>query len=126
MQKVSEAGHSVRHRRAMSSPDSRSPTLGRNEALHFSQHDVNYSRFAGRIGGNQLFSISPDSPEYEELKERFPDATATSTWREIMDLRAFKERRLWEMAMIEGLGKPSLSSMVSERLGQNALVRATR
>ena len=78
--------------------------LGRNESLDFSRQDVNYSHFAGRIAGNQLFTLSPDSPEYQELKQRIPDAIAASTWREVMDLRAFKERRLWEMAVIEGLG----------------------
>lgn len=78
--------------------------LGRNESLDVSRQDVNYSHFAGRLGGNQLFTLTPGSAEYEEVKERIPDAISASTWREIMDLRAFNERRLWEMAIIEGMG----------------------
>jgi hypothetical protein len=70
----------------------------------YPMHNVNYSHFVGRLGGNQLFTLTSDDPQYEQTKERVPDAVATSSWSEIMDLRAFKERRLWEMAIIEGIG----------------------
>jgi hypothetical protein len=99
-----ESSGSLKFRKTATAPGGRRGSLGRNEHLESGQQNVNYSHFAGRIGGNQLFTITSDSPEYEETKERVPDAIVAPTWREIMDLRAFKERRLWEMAMIEGLG----------------------
>ena len=106
MQKIPPSDNSLGSRKTMAEPEAtrHMHSLGRNESLNFSRQDVNYSHFAGRIAGNQLFTLNPDSPEYQELKERIPDAVAAPTWKEIMDLRAFRERRLWEMAIIEGLG----------------------
>lgn len=80
------------------------PTYSSHPHSDHASTDVNYSHFAGRLGGNQLFILTSQDPQYEQTKERIPDAVAASSWREILDLRAFKERRLWEMATIEGIG----------------------
>lgn len=105
MQKIPEPEQPPpRFRKGMSNPEPTRGTLSRNDTLDFSRHDVNYSHFAGRLGGNQLFTLATDGPDYEETKERLPDAVAAPSWREIMDLRAFRERRLWKMAIIEGMG----------------------
>jgi hypothetical protein len=78
--------------------------LVHSSSYHQHVEDVNYSHFAGRLGGNQLFTLTSEDPQYEQTKGRLPDAVVSSSWRDIMDLRAFRERRLWEMAIIEGIG----------------------
>jgi hypothetical protein len=94
----------------------------------FANHDVNYAHFAGRLGGNQLFTLTTDDPQYEQTKERIPDAVVASSWREIIDLGAFKERRLWEMAVIEGIGVSTqvfCSGIVGQALVSYATVLST-
>ena len=63
-------------------------------------HDgINFQPFAGRIGGNQLFT-SVDSA----ITSKTPDAKVTATWPEILDLRGFTSWALWQTAIIEGVG----------------------
>lgn len=59
--------------------------------------NINESHFAGRIGGNQLFtSASPDLSH--------PDEFADSSWSSLLDPRGFRQVYLWKMAIIEGVG----------------------
>lgn len=61
--------------------------------------------FAGRIGGNQQFTVSRDDPEYERIKSEIPDATADVTWREIFSLQGFWQPEIWRSGLIELWGK---------------------
>jgi hypothetical protein len=47
---------------------------------------LNIQHFAGRIGGNQLFTTTD-----EDVTASIPDATRTATWHELLDLRGFIE-----------------------------------
>lgn len=57
--------------------------------------------FAGRIGGNQQFTVSRDDPEYEKIKSETPDAITDVTWSEMCGLRGFREPEIWRSALIE-------------------------
>ena len=68
--------------------------------------------FAGRVGGNQHFTIEADTSEKDSLLQRIPDAAPYLTWRESFDLRPFREVELWKQAAVEGYGmRVSLSSI---------------
>ena len=60
--------------------------------------------FIGRIGGNQLYAVSPDDPSYEKITEKAPDATPNITWRASLALDGFRDLDLWREAAIEGIG----------------------
>ena len=60
--------------------------------------------FAGRIGGNQEFTVAPGSSEFELLTETVPDAAANFSWAQSFNLRAFADPDLWKEATIEGVG----------------------
>ncbi|KDQ12155.1 hypothetical protein BOTBODRAFT_189428 [Botryobasidium botryosum FD-172 SS1] len=58
--------------------------------------------FAGRLGGNQAFTLSKDDPDYDEKRRSTPDAATSLSWRESFDLRAFRDGELWTQAVFEG------------------------
>ncbi|OCL01642.1 MIP transporter [Glonium stellatum] len=70
------------------------------------RHDPSFvSRpFAGRIGGNQQFTISPEDTQYEKISAKIPDAAANLHWKSSLDLRGFRDVELWKQATIEGVG----------------------
>jgi hypothetical protein len=59
--------------------------------------------FAGRIGGNQEFTVSPDDPDYGSVISKQPDAAAGFTWSESLSLGGFSDVDLWKQATIEGV-----------------------
>ena len=74
------------------------PRLVRNEKR---QPTIALSRpFAGRIGGNQEFTVEPD----EGIAVKVPDAGYIFTWKQSFELQAFSDIDLWKEATIEGVG----------------------
>jgi len=75
----------------------RLPTLRHHHSALGLPSGVEERPFAGRIGGNQLFTAStPD--------KNHPDAFGDSTWSSILDPRGFRQLYLWKMAIIEAVG----------------------
>ncbi|KAJ4289698.1 hypothetical protein N0V90_011027 [Kalmusia sp. IMI 367209] len=60
--------------------------------------------FAGRIGGNQGFIISPSDSSFSSIVAATPDAAPLFTWSQSFKLRAFLTVDLWKEATIEGVG----------------------
>ncbi|OCK74855.1 MIP transporter [Lepidopterella palustris CBS 459.81] len=60
--------------------------------------------FAGRIGGNQQFTVSPENAEFDKITAKAPDAAANFSWKASLDLRGFSDTELWKQATIEGVG----------------------
>ncbi|KAF1970211.1 aquaporin-like protein [Bimuria novae-zelandiae CBS 107.79] len=60
--------------------------------------------FAGRIGGNQEFTISPDDTNFSSVVAKTPDAAPIFTWTESFGLHAFSSPDLWKEATLEGVG----------------------
>ncbi|OAP63447.1 hypothetical protein AYL99_02674 [Fonsecaea erecta] len=60
--------------------------------------------FAGRLGGNQEFTLDRADPQNEELLKKVPDAAPNLTLQESFDLRGFREVELWKAALIEFVG----------------------
>jgi hypothetical protein len=60
--------------------------------------------FAGRLGGNHEFTLSPDDPHYETTLEKTPDALPIFLWSDSFELRSFRDKELWKQALIEGWG----------------------
>ncbi|KAK7185413.1 aquaporin-like protein [Paraphaeosphaeria sporulosa] len=60
--------------------------------------------FAGRIGGNQTFTISPADADFLSITAKTPDAAPLFTWRSSFALSAFATPDLWKEATIEGVG----------------------
>ncbi|OAL28203.1 hypothetical protein AYO20_09531 [Fonsecaea nubica] len=60
--------------------------------------------FAGRLGGNQEFTLDRSDPQNEELLKKVPDAAPNLTLKESFDLRGFREVELWKAAMVEFVG----------------------
>lgn len=78
--------------------------------------------FAGRIGGNQEFTVPADDASANLL----PDAAAVFSWRQSFSPRAFADIELWKQSFIEGVGtclQTYLSGLASVGLG--SLVTAT-
>lgn len=65
---------------------------------------VNSRPFAGRIGGNQIFTATTSDPHYETITHALPDAIGDAKWAAILDLRGFRELILWKTAVIESVG----------------------
>lgn len=65
---------------------------------------INERPFAGRIGGNQIFTAATSDPSYEKITKTVPDAIGDPTWAAILDPRGFRELFLWKTAVIEGVG----------------------
>ena len=64
---------------------------------------VNSQPFAGRVGGNQLFTVSPSDPNYAEIIAKVPDAAPAHSWAVLLDLRGFRDFSLWTNAFGEGM-----------------------
>lgn len=79
------------------------PTIRRHHSVP-SPSRVNSRPFAGRIGGNQIFTATTSDPSYETITKAVPDAIGDATWAAILDLRGFRELILWKTAVIEGVG----------------------
>ncbi|KAF2865558.1 aquaporin-like protein [Massariosphaeria phaeospora] len=60
--------------------------------------------FAGRIGGNAEFTLSPDDASFKSVVSRLPDAAATFSWAASFRLTGFADVELWKEATIEGIG----------------------
>lgn len=78
--------------------------------------------FAGRIGGNQEFTVSADDASFIKI----PDAASSFTWHQSFYLSAFADIELWKESIIEGVGtclQVWLSGMVS--VGLSPLVAST-
>ena len=72
--------------------------------------DVNHGSysFAGRLGGNQLFTLSrSDEADRKALAEE-PDAAPDMSLKEQFDLRPFRSVGIWKAAIIEGIGETFL------------------
>ncbi|KAF1844555.1 uncharacterized protein K460DRAFT_246560, partial [Cucurbitaria berberidis CBS 394.84] len=78
--------------------------------------------FAGRIGGNQEFTVSADDASFTKI----PDAASSFSWAQSFSPSAFADVELWKESIIEGVGtclQVYLSGLVSVGLGP--LVLAT-
>ncbi|ETI25992.1 hypothetical protein G647_02769 [Cladophialophora carrionii CBS 160.54] len=62
------------------------------------------SPFAGRLGGNQEFTVDRSDPQNEELLKKVPDAAPNLTLQEAFDLNGFREIGLWKASLIEFIG----------------------
>lgn len=80
--------------------------------------------FAGRLGGNQRFAVSSSDPDYSEIVAKEPDAGRQSSWKALLDLRAFYEPDLWRLATIEGIGT-MLQTFISGLLAVGLVPTAT-
>ncbi len=60
--------------------------------------------FAGRIGGNQFFSLDSDHCPDVKILEKYPDAAPWVPIRDAFKLVQFLDIELWKAAVIEGLG----------------------
>jgi hypothetical protein len=76
--------------------------------------------FAGRIGGNQEFTVPAENASLTLL----PDAAAVFSWRQSFSPRAFTDVELWKESFIEGVGtclQTYLSGLASVGLGPLAM-----
>ena len=80
--------------------------------------------FAGRLGGNQQFTVSSSDPGYHEIVAKEPDAGRASSWKALLDLRGFYDPDLWRLATIEGIGT-MLQTFISGLLGVGLVPTAT-
>src|SRR5438128_1745526 len=60
--------------------------------------------FAGRIGGNQEFTLDPCDTSFTSTLEKLPDAGSIFTWKQSFSFRAFADIELWKEAFIEYVG----------------------
>lgn len=65
---------------------------------------VSNASFAGRIGGNQEFTVSVGDERGEQILKKQPDAAPLTTLSQSLDLHGFLHPDLWRMAVIEGWG----------------------
>jgi hypothetical protein len=79
-------------------------TLRRRNASHNHLPPVASRPFAGRIGGNQEFTLDPDDASFRSVVSKVPDAAATFSWHASFHLRGFADVELWKEATIEGVG----------------------
>lgn len=61
--------------------------------------------FAGRIGGNQIFTVNRHDEASRKLLAKEPDAAPGMTLKEQFDLRPFRTVGLWKAAIVEGVGE---------------------
>ncbi|KAF2502884.1 aquaporin-like protein [Lophium mytilinum] len=67
-------------------------------------HNTVSRPFAGRIGGNQQFTVSRDDSQFESITRKAPDAATYFSWHASIDPRGFSDLELWKEATIEGVG----------------------
>ncbi|KAF2118682.1 aquaporin-like protein [Lophiotrema nucula] len=87
----SHSFHNLRHRKERSERIDQRPS-------------VSSRPFAGRIGGNQEFTIAPDDASFTTIISKVPDAAATFTWKQSFSLAGFSDVELWKESLIEGVG----------------------
>lgn len=78
--------------------------------------------FAGRIGGNQGFTVSADDVDFDAVVAVNPDAAPLFTWSQSFNLRALSTKDLWKEATLEGVGtclQVFLAGMYGVGLGPN-------
>lgn len=63
--------------------------------------------FAGRLGGNQDFTVDRNDPRNSKVLEKVPDAAPRMGLAEVFDLRGFRSPDLWKFAMLECIGRSS-------------------
>ncbi|PSN67864.1 aquaporin-like protein, partial [Corynespora cassiicola Philippines] len=76
--------------------------------------------FAGRIGGNQEFTLSPSDASFVSIISKVPDAAASFSWAQSFSLRGFADVELWKESTIEGVGsclQIYLSGLIAVGLG---------
>lgn len=80
------------------------PTAGRSRALSVPEMPsrINTQPFAGRIGGNQLFTVSSHDLDTQPPKQS--DAVRAATWGALLDPRGFLDPILYRNAGVEGVG----------------------
>ena len=61
--------------------------------------------FAGRVGGNQLFTVDRKDEANRQLLAKEPDAALGMSLREQFDLRPFRTVGIWKAAIVEGVGE---------------------
>lgn len=79
--------------------------------------------FAGRIGGNAEFTVTPDDAS---AYSKIPDTAAAFSWAQSFYFSALEDIELWKEAVIEGVGtclQVYTSGLVAAGLGP--LVKAT-
>lgn len=64
--------------------------------------------FAGRLGGNQDFTVDRNDPRNSKVLEKVPDAAPRMRLTEVLDLRGFRSPDLWKFAMLECIGRSIL------------------
>lgn len=72
------------------------------QSMDNSSHE-GYS-FAGRLGGNQLFTLDRHDEATRKLLAKEPDAAPGMSLKEQFDLRPFRTAGLWKAAIVEGVG----------------------
>jgi hypothetical protein len=82
--------------------------------MHSLSLKENHFPFAGRIGGNQEFTLDQSDPNSKRILKEIPDAAPFVTWKASFDLNQFWQINLWKAALIEGWGECHLRF---ERLG---------
>ena len=60
--------------------------------------------FAGRLGGNQVFTVDRGDEANAALLAKEPDAAPGMMFKEQFDLAPFLQPLLWKQAMVEGFG----------------------
>ncbi|KAF2398743.1 MIP transporter [Trichodelitschia bisporula] len=79
------------------------PPIQRSHSAPHSK-TLNSNYYAGRIGGNQLYALSPSDANFGKVTLNTPDATVTASWPELLDCRGFREIAVWKMGVLEGVG----------------------
>lgn len=100
--------------------------LRRRKSRDTRQNSLLSTPFAGRIGGNQEFTVSSSDSDFESVVSKQPDAAARFTWAQSFSLHGFTDIELWKQATVEGVGtclQTYLSAMYS--VGLAHLVTAT-
>lgn len=86
------------------SKHSMSPILPSQESTSLQVKPVD-NLFAGRLGGNQAFTLDRDESANATTLQRLPDAAPLMSWSEQFDLRGFRRLDLWKAGLAEGVGK---------------------
>ena len=68
--------------------------------------------FAGRIGANHKFSADCENRVDRDVLEKYPDAAPWVPLRDALSLKGFLQIEIWKAAVIEGVGRCTLSVLV--------------
>ncbi|KAJ9610556.1 hypothetical protein H2200_005333 [Cladophialophora chaetospira] len=81
-----------------------STTTATRPALSRRRRGTLSTPFAGRLGGNQEFTLDRSDPDNEELLKKMPDAAPNLTLREAFEFGGFRELGLYKASLIEFVG----------------------